>query len=92
MASRKALATAAATSLGVLAGTTKPPQGTTLTSGMPASPMVGTSGKAVLRSGSSTAIGRNLPSFSRAGITDGDAHIIWMRPPTMSTTACDSPL
>ena len=92
MASRNALATAAAVSLGVLAGTTKPPHGTTLTSGMPASPMVGTSGMAALRSGNSTASGRNLPSFSNAGITAGEVHIMWTRPPIMSTTACDSPL
>ena len=54
--------------------------------------MVGTSGMAALRSGNSTANGRNLPSFISAGITVGEAHIICTRPPTRSITACDSPL
>ncbi len=92
MASRSTRAAASDTSFGVAAGTMKPPQGTTLTSGMPASAMVGTSGIRLLRSGSSTTSGRNLPSFSSAGITAGEAHIMCTRPPSMSCTACDSPL
>src|SRR2546428_11297736 len=81
-----------AISAGILAGPNSAAKNSTLIGGMPASTVVGTSGRRGERVGVVTAKARSLPSLMCDSVTVGVAKTAWMVPPRTSTTAGGPPL
>src|SRR2546428_9668451 len=81
-----------AISAGILAGPNSAAKNSTLIGGMPASTVVGTSGRRGERVGVVTARARSLPSLMCDRVTVGVAKTAWMVPPRTSVTAGPPPL